>query len=175
MKKLLMLLSAAALVFGMVGMASAASYTAFDDIPGMIYMWEDREISWTFDINPAGFDPLKETVTSATISLGLRALGVDTLFPEYASLDVGLNIFNWEVDTGIAAFALTSFINLNTDGTAVATFKATDGNFRFYWAKLEADTETATAPVPEPATILLMGTGLLGLVAYSRKLYSKKS
>ena len=57
MKKLLMLLSAAALVFGMVGMASAASYTAFDNIPGMIYMWEDREISWTFDIKPAGFDP----------------------------------------------------------------------------------------------------------------------
>jgi hypothetical protein len=33
----------------------------------------------------------------------------------------------------------------------------------------------APAPVPEPTTILLMGTGLLGLVGYSRKRSGKKS
>ena len=32
-----------------------------------------------------------------------------------------------------------------------------------------------TAPVPEPSTILLMGSGLLSLVGYSRKRFSKKS
>jgi hypothetical protein len=174
MKKLLILLFALTLVLGIVGIASAISY--YKDVydpPGTTYMWEGREISWTFDIKKDGFNPSTETVTSAKVYLGLRALGLDKWFPEYASLDVGDNTYSWEVNTGTENFGLSSLITLNTDGTAFAKFKATDGNFRFYWAKLKAIAEAA--PVPEPATILLMGIGLLGLVGYSRGRFSKKS
>jgi hypothetical protein len=50
-------------------------------------------------------------------------------------------------------------------------FKALERNDDFYIASITVD----TAPVPEPTTMLLFGTGLLGLVSFNRKRLAKKS
>ena len=35
--------------------------------------------------------------------------------------------------------------------------------------------DVAPAPVPEPSTVMLVGTGLLGMIAFGRKRFNKKA
>ncbi len=172
------------LVFGMVGTASAIPYTDTYDA-GHIYMrgslfGSDDSVSWTFDITDNGFNPNTQDVISASVGLNLSDDGCD--FFEFARLNVGDNRFYWEVDNGNISFAITSLMSLSDTGKVAATLTARWGDFYFNSATLSAigtkpdpSGGDVPAPVPEPSTILLMGTGILGLVAYGRKRYHKKT
>ena len=186
MKKFLILLSAVLLVLGAAGAVHALPYTdtyVVDVEQRYMRGWAFDEVEWTFDLTqekygPDRFNPATQDVTSASVILNLTDDSRCWDFWEVAYLDVGMNQFVWEVDTGDVSFQVSSIITLSDTGKIDASLRAIWGDFYFNSATLTAEgtlPDVGTSPIPEPAAILLFGTGLIGLTFVTRRgLYFKK-
>ncbi len=183
MKKLLMFLCTVTFVFGVVGAASAIPMMWTETIDwgkDEIYLkdadsWHG-ELSDSFnyyhDLGTDGFVSFFEGgndyVDQYTLSIGLydnatRTAGAIIFQPGLFDSDT-VTTYNFSMDFVEIGWTFAGLLDINHDGTLNISVEPTKGDFYLDWSKITAFGDNGdTVPVPEPATMFLMGVGLLAL------------
>ena len=199
MKKLMAIL----VCLGMLGFAGVASATTFTDKQyldvtigeGLCaqYIWGDS-FSYTHE-TPDDFQVPWDIVISASLDISgywiddnndqvqISGSTVGTLTPggSYGWSWSSWSWVSWDTPS-VSTFDISSTFSSWSTGEPLNITITANGDFPDFIIQLDTSiftleykNATASTPVPEPATILLISTGLIGIIGFGRKRLNKKA
>lgn len=192
MKRVLFVFVFLSFLTGFVGSASALYWQdtkSLNEVLGDNGTFEST--SWTHSL-PSGFEVPPDTVDRALLSINATGSNGNndqvtvegTLVGYIDSAHLEGTWFNWtwvnttdsyfEVTNAFSSWDIGSVLNVTVNATELFCFNSLTLNYSTLELWYEKGSDTIPSPVPEPATIMLLGIGLVGLVGETRKKIFRK-
>lgn len=130
--------------------------------------------SYFHDITADGFTAGSDLVTDFLLTISLyddrndKWYDLEAAFVDLPGVLGDAAVFNFG-DDAYVGWSVAGLVELNALGTLSVTISSLYGDFVFGGSELVANGFTKVANVPEPSTIALLGLGLLGVAAGSRR------